>query len=205
MVGAVGVFGLVSARLWVHFRPMGKVIKMGLAQAVLNRNRERRQEMVVKLTKEAIALLYCMFCSPTEQWDVKEQYKGADFKARKEFSALAKWVDVKLLSEEQPPEDEKALQALNMLKQVYDPQNPRPEMKEQVWRVVQSFGQRRLFMAGEFRVKKEYVERIQDVFDHYVKKESKTLMPTHFGDLERALKGEGAPSADDVAEEAVQS
>jgi predicted metal-dependent phosphoesterase TrpH len=76
-------------------------------------------------------------------------------------------------------------------------------MKEQVWKIVQSFGQRRLFLAGEFRVKKEYVERIQDVFDHYLKKESKTLMPTHFGDLERALKGEGAPSADDVAEEAV--
>jgi hypothetical protein len=164
------------------------------------RLQERRQTMVLKLTKEAVALLFALFRAPDSQWERKEQYKGDDFKARREFSAIAKWVDSKLLSPEQVPDEKDARQVIDMLTKVYDPKNPLPHLWDQAWKQARDYGSSRKYLDGAYSVKTIYVERVQAVLEFYIKKESKTLSPTHWGDLERALKGESPMDAAEVEE-----
>jgi hypothetical protein len=179
---------------------MGKAKRQGIADAFIRRLQERRKTMLLRLTKEAVALLFVMFKAPDTQWERKEQYRGDDFKARREFSAISKWVDAKLLSAEQIPSDADARQIIDFLNKVYDPKAPHENLKEQAWKQAREFGSSRKYLDGSYSVKTMYVERIQVVLDFYIKKDSKTLSPTHYGDLERALKGEAPMDADEVVD-----
>lgn len=163
--------------------------------------------MNVHLTEEAIGLLWFMFCNPNGQWEKADQIDVSDYSAKREFAAISRFVEEKLLGPKVVSDKLRAKMILDAIQKSLDAPESKNELEREKAQADTNaaFGMisdmlTRKFVAGDFKIKKSIVERIEETSKHYERKKAKTLSPVHWSDLRDGLKGEKAASADDVLE-----
>lgn len=179
--------------------------------------RERRSEMEIELTRESIDLIFLLTNSPGKAWKKEHWHpaskENADAVASRDVTSIARWLDERVLGKFAPKDTPEAKTAAlllcDRLKIIYDggegpikdgdQQIPREQYREAIWAGIRNIFERE-YKTGKHKIKKKYIERLQDLVKHYRGKpvEGSVTLTMQFADLDAALDGKPLPSASDV-------
>jgi hypothetical protein len=179
---------------------MGRSRTKGIAGAVLGRWRERKKEMIVHMTKEAVQAAWAMVAQPHTEWQKEQHYDCSDFLASKSVERIYRKLDKHCLGPEVDLNSEYATQLLELLKRLYADPNSTKEAKGQAWSQATNIVGRQ-WIDGPVWLVKEEVDRLKEMLTHYRARKANRLTTMHFGALARALDGE-KPFEDEKLDEA---
>lgn len=174
--------------------------KRGLAETWLERKREARREMEIELTKDSIELLFIFCKNPDTQFEKKDQYAVKDSVATRDIAALGKFVNDKLFSPLLPADSDDARKLLDAIKDAITKDDVPEDAQRALWSQTSRIFIREA-LAGKYKLKQKYIERLQSMSKHYSDKTSRSLLAAHFADLDAALDGKPLAKAEDVLDD----
>jgi len=151
---------------------MGKVIKMGIAQRVLDNRREGRKLMNITLSRKALEMLDMIIRQPqrlpfTDMEKPIKAYSANDTTGQEQIVALQKWLETKVLK-----------------KVIIQKMQEKDEIPEVAKYVVPAS-----YEGSTVGLAKIYVKRLKEVMEHYQDMGKLTLMCEMYLELKFALEG----------------